>query len=144
MSNLSAPFAERIAYLEPTQKKKSKAKWLHGIWLGRAERSDETIVGTPSGIVLVRSVRRLPTDQAWQAEAVNEVRGTPRHPRPTVDLDVAQPRAIQPGPVPVPEENESSQGSDSSSEEDIKVESDGMADDAANEEAEPGSCGSRV
>ena len=42
-----------------------EAKFQQGIWLGLDQRTEEVIIGTPSGIVKCRSVRRRPEPERW-------------------------------------------------------------------------------
>ena len=35
------------------------------IWLGLGTKSDESIIGTTSGVIKAKTVRRLPEDQRW-------------------------------------------------------------------------------
>ena len=53
-----AEFGECIWYLKPKSEGKYKAdvRWEDGIWLGIRDRTGETLVGTPDGIVNVRSI----------------------------------------------------------------------------------------
>ncbi|CAK0858494.1 unnamed protein product [Prorocentrum cordatum] len=45
--------------------------WTLGIWLGRATDTDEHIVGTPTGIVKARTVKRRPKEQQWEKGPFN-------------------------------------------------------------------------
>ena len=51
-----------------------------GIWLALRMRSDESIVGTPSGVIKAKTVRRFPQDQRWCADEVLNMRGVPSSP----------------------------------------------------------------
>ena len=66
---------------------KGDAKLREGIWLGVKSRSDEAIIGTDQGAVKARTIRRLPKEQRWDAEAINRLRGSPRRPVPGVESD---------------------------------------------------------
>ena len=48
-----------------------------GIWLGRAEDSDEHLVGTPRGVYRCRTVRRHVPDKQWDAELFLSIKGAP-------------------------------------------------------------------
>lgn len=48
-----------------------------GIWLGRAEDSDEHLVGTPRGVYRCRTVRRHVPDKQWGAELFLSIKGAP-------------------------------------------------------------------
>ena len=47
---------------------KVDAKFHDGIWLGLRMKSDESIIGTPSGVIKAKTARRLP--EGWCAEEV--------------------------------------------------------------------------
>ena len=55
------------------------AKFHDGTWLGLRMKSDESIIGTPHGVIK-KTVRRLPEDQRWCAEEVLSIRGVPPNP----------------------------------------------------------------
>ena len=65
-----------------------EAKFQEGIWLGLDQRTEEVIIGTPSGIVKCRSVRRRPEPERWNTDAVLAIRGTPWEPTPGVDPEL--------------------------------------------------------
>ena len=47
------------------------------VWLGRSDATDENIIGTASGVKLIRTIRRRPVGEQYSAEAVQSMRGTP-------------------------------------------------------------------
>ena len=49
---------------------KVDARFPDGIWLGLRMKSDESIIGTPNGVIKAKTVRRLPEDQRWSTEEV--------------------------------------------------------------------------
>ena len=57
-------------------------RYEEGIWLGMDMRTTEVIIGTPSGVVKARSVRRRPEDERWDMEKLPSIRGTPDDPTP--------------------------------------------------------------
>ena len=61
---------------------KMDARWEPGTWLGFEPRTDEVRIGTASGIVKARSVRRRPESERWNAEAIRKIVGTPWEPVP--------------------------------------------------------------
>lgn len=85
------PFAETIMYRESSsytgalvqhrRRKKADPAWARGLWLGRAEKTNEHIVGTPTGIYLTRNVRRLPPGDQASRELLVVMRGVPWEPR---------------------------------------------------------------
>ena len=53
-----------------------KAVWKKGFWLGKSELNDTAFVGTKSGIVTGRTVKRLPGSPK-DVKALYELQGTP-------------------------------------------------------------------
>ena len=45
-------------------------------------KSDESIIGTPKGVIKAKTVRRLPKDQRWCAEELLNLREIPSNPVP--------------------------------------------------------------
>ena len=66
---------------------KVDAKLHDGIWLGLRVKSDESIIGTPNGVIKAKTVRRLPVDQRWRTEEVLSKRGIPSNPVPSTGKD---------------------------------------------------------
>ncbi len=62
-------------------------RWHAGIWLGAIQTPDETIVGTPEGVVKARSVRRKPLADRWSKSELGGMKGSPWKPIPTADGD---------------------------------------------------------
>ena len=72
------PFGERTMWKDPTlSPAKLSSSWGYGLWLGRTMASNAHIVGTRSGALLVRTVRRLPPSEREDGELVIVMRGTP-------------------------------------------------------------------
>ena len=63
------------------RKHKAESMWRTGIYLGRAERTHEHLIGTSGGIFKTRTVKRLPEVQRGNAEELREMCGSPWHPR---------------------------------------------------------------
>ena len=80
------PFGEQVWFkaLRRTKQRTNKfeSEWQEGIWLGHARASDETIIGTPEGVVRAWAVKRRSAEEQWNAEALKNVKGTPRQPNP--------------------------------------------------------------
>ena len=69
-------------------KNKARSRWESGIWLGIRDESGEVIVGTSSGVVKCRSVRRKPThEERWNRVQLDEMLGTPWEPVPGFTSD---------------------------------------------------------
>ncbi len=78
-------FGECVWYYKPGIKGKSKLepRYESGVWLGMTDRSGETYIGTPEGVLKVRSVRKKAgEDQRWNWEEFRQIRGVPWEPVP--------------------------------------------------------------
>ena len=54
------------------------ARYVTGIWLGINERNSEVYIGLPGGgVTSARSIKRLPEDQKWDKNLIEELKGTP-------------------------------------------------------------------
>ena len=53
-----------------------------GVWLGHADRTNEVLVGTESGVIRVYDVIRKPAKERWNAAKIQSIQGTPRQPDP--------------------------------------------------------------
>ena len=56
---------------------KARSPWNSGVWLGRSDATDENIIGTASGVKLIRTIRRRPVGEQYSAEAIQSMRGVP-------------------------------------------------------------------
>ena len=63
------------------RKRKADKGWAKGIWLGRAEETNEHVVGNELGVFLTRTVRRVPKGQRADGELLRSMRGVPWEPR---------------------------------------------------------------
>ena len=83
-----AESVEKIMYMPSKNTSKSApkedAQFHDGLWLGLRMKSDESIVGTPNGVIKVKTVWRLPEDRRWCAEEVLSTRGAASNPVPGV------------------------------------------------------------
>ena len=95
------PFATAVLYREPFASHRCIAKglrahngdlhWQRGLWLGRTSRSNEVLVGTPTGVVASRSVRLVPDlGKEAAAELIRAMIGIPWN---TVRGRMGRPRA---------------------------------------------------
>ena len=104
-----AEFGERVLYLPLDRKSHPvhapEPRYEDGIWLGLDIRSTEVIIGTPSGVVKARSVRRRPEDERWSIEEVLRIAGTPDNPTPGISPEflrapvLVPPGVLDPGEV---------------------------------------------
>ena len=62
-------------------KKKIEAKWDLGLWLGKCSESSETLVGTSTGVLRVRSIRRLPEGEKYNLKVYQAFSSTPWNPK---------------------------------------------------------------
>ena len=76
-------FGERVLFM-PNLSKGSKTgagdhepRYVYGVWLGIAQRSNEALIGNSTGVHGSNSVRRLSIDERWSAEALGQVKVTP-------------------------------------------------------------------
>ena len=97
-------FGEIVDYRRRA-KSKLDARWQEGVYLGLRLTSSEKIIGTPSGILVVQSIRRKPADKQFDLEMLKAVKGTPWQPNPEkspgADADrLPEPIAIEPVVAP--------------------------------------------
>ncbi len=52
-------------------------KWVKGIWVGREDTTNSHLIALDVGIILCRTVRRLPEEQQWDKECFIASGGTP-------------------------------------------------------------------
>ena len=81
------PIAETVLFMEPMPQHRRKrggqrhqkmdAIMERGIWLGRAEESDEHLVSTTAGVYRCRTIRRLLPDQRSDKEMLVGLKGVP-------------------------------------------------------------------
>ena len=70
-------FAERVMWKDPTlQPAKLKSSWGCGLWLGRSQTSNAHLIGTRVGIVVARTIRRLPASEREDSNLVVAMRST--------------------------------------------------------------------
>ena len=81
-----AEFGELVWY-RPVDKNRDKnkveARWEKGIWLGISRESNETLIGTSSGVIRCYAIKRMPAEEKWDKDAISTIRGTPQQPNPT-------------------------------------------------------------
>ena len=86
-----------------TRKNKLEAKFEYGIWVGIAPRSGEFLLITPEGATRARNIKRLPPESKWDAEFMQQCKGTPWNHDPSEEVDeVIIPARAEPMP-PVPD-----------------------------------------
>ncbi|CAK0835766.1 unnamed protein product, partial [Prorocentrum cordatum] len=80
-----AEFAETAMHkLPPGAAGKINARWDKGIWLGKANVSDEHMIGTPRGRVFARSIARRPGEKRWNKNLFSQIICTPFDPKATL------------------------------------------------------------
>ena len=86
------PFAERVMWKDPKlQRAKLKSSWGYGLCLGRSQTSNAHLVGTRGGIVVARTIGRLPASESEDSNLVVAMRGTPVAGRPLMRQLVMHP-----------------------------------------------------
>ena len=75
---------EKVLYM-PVKKSGARLNKLvprfkYGVWLGISPRTSESLAGTPDGAFRTRVVRRLEESKRWDAEAIENIKGTPWDP----------------------------------------------------------------
>ncbi len=61
---------------------KFESEWREGIWLGHSRKSNETLVGTESGVVRAYAIRRQDEGSRWGGKMIQSLKGTPQQPDP--------------------------------------------------------------
>ena len=64
------------------QSGKLRSSWGYGLWFGRSQISNAHLIGTRVGIVVARTIRRLPASEREDSNLVVAMRGTPVAGRP--------------------------------------------------------------
>ena len=75
-------FGEKIMYMTSKEHEQADAKFDDGKRLGLRLKSDESITGTPNGVIRAKTVRRLPEDHRCRAVEVLNFQGIPSNPVP--------------------------------------------------------------
>ena len=69
---------------DPTQRRdKFDTDWKTGLWLGHARDSNETLIGTPDGVVRAYAIKKYADGEQWSRTLVEQLQGTPGQPDPT-------------------------------------------------------------
>ena len=92
-------FGELVWAREVSPASKMSARWVSGVWLGKAELSDEHLVGTRTKTQLVRSIRRRPEAERFNLEELGRYAGMPWDLKEKGEDEPMQPVA-QPGVLP--------------------------------------------
>ena len=81
--SLVPAFGDRVMWKDPTlQPAKLRSSWRYGLWLGPSQTSNAHLLGTRVGIVVARTIRRLPSTKREEASSVVAMRSTPVGCRP--------------------------------------------------------------
>ena len=76
-------FAERVMWKDPTlQPANLRSSWVYGLWLGRPQTSNAHLIGTRMGIVVARTIRRLPKSELKDSNLMDAMDCTPVAGRP--------------------------------------------------------------
>ena len=110
-----AQFCERVRWmpLQPSNRRLGPldSRFEQGRYLGPMDGSNTMLVGTASGVVKVRTIKRLPPGERWTGSLLDEVQGSELTPNALEDdggrvgirAPVLQPHAAVLLPPPVPE-----------------------------------------
>ena len=71
-------------------------RFMEGVFLGLADRSDEILVHCHEGVRKARTIKRRPEEERWRKEALMAVQGTPLQPNPGAN-DVRIHTCMNPG-----------------------------------------------
>ena len=75
--NPTSHLCNLLLWKVPTlQLAKLRSSWGYGLWLGRSQTSNAHFVGTRVGIVVARTIRRLPSSEREESRSVVAVRST--------------------------------------------------------------------
>ena len=104
-SSALCEFAETIQYRDPGHHKmKFDSMWHHGLWLGRDSDANEVLVGTTTGVLKARSIRRLAPSEQHDKSLLQGLKGQPWAPKGDGELDVEfllpQTGSLLPPPTP--------------------------------------------
>ena len=67
-------FGESVMFLKPKTlgKEKMESRWETGIWLGVRDESGEHLMGTPKGVIKVRTIRLISDDaERWNLTLIH-------------------------------------------------------------------------
>ena len=64
---------------------KLESAWLENIWLGRDSKTDEHLIGTPSGTARSRALKRRVERRRWDASLLNAIVWDPWNPTPVTE-----------------------------------------------------------
>ena len=79
-------FGEAVDYKRHTRHK-LEARWSRGVYLGVKPETTERIIGTPEGVLVVQSIRRVPEGERYDSDAISRVAGLPWKPTPSTPED---------------------------------------------------------
>ena len=85
----------------PTPKGKIQRSWIKGVWLGKLDKDDSNVLGTASGAIAVRSIRRLPKERLISTELMAAMKAIPWQPRDGVRDKITR-ELCQPIAFPAP------------------------------------------
>jgi hypothetical protein len=75
--------SRKVRSKNTTVKRKMNARMVQGTWVGQILKTGENVIIAKSGkAVRVRTIKRLPFEQRWDAGLVTAITSTPRYPDP--------------------------------------------------------------
>jgi len=91
------PFGE-LCMFHQSPDGKLEPRWLHGVYVGRVEATDESVFLTPKGASKARGFKRQEKDKAYNATFLSQCRGMPWNPVGTEgDVEVIKGAPLVPG-----------------------------------------------
>ena len=77
-------FGESVMYLPMKTVHTNRGEPIRkqGLWLGVIERTEETSIGTPDGVIKCRTMNRLPKGNQWDPAMIFSLKGVPWEPIP--------------------------------------------------------------
>jgi len=79
------PFADAVLYRIPQELHQAPSlepRWGDGVFLGINGRTGEYIIGTATGAIATRTIKRRPDNEKWKAELIEQVNYYPWDPKP--------------------------------------------------------------
>ena len=78
---IGVEFGEKLLFRRRTGQKMEKMneRWQYGIFVGVRRRSNEPMIATKLGVVMARSVKRIPVEKRWTVDTLDWVRHAPWH-----------------------------------------------------------------
>ena len=60
-------------------------RWEQGVWIGSTIRDGMSLIGTPSGVFKVGTIKRKPDGEQWSHDNLERMAGSPQQPQPGIE-----------------------------------------------------------